>query len=251
MSESSDNRSSETAEPAGRSTPAAGQARPAAENNEPVRVPSSGSRDVVEPASAKAPRADWASREVPDGTCTAKDEAGSGEVDGQSDAQLVAAALRDRAAFDALYRRYLPPVYRYALAELANVAEAEDACEATFVAALVSLPRYREQGRFAAWLFTIARREIAARRRRAAREPLIEAHHGGGTVASNEERLLLEQVLQRLTPDRRQAIALRFYAGLQVSEVARLMGRGESAVKMLLHRGLAHLRELLAEDNDG
>jgi len=49
----------------------------------------------------------------------------------------------------------------------------------------------------------------------------------------------------RLAPDRAEALRLRFFAGLECSEIAPVMGRSEAAVKMLVHRALIDLRERL------
>jgi RNA polymerase sigma-70 factor (ECF subfamily) len=167
------------------------------------------------------------------------------------EAELVRRAAADPAAFDVLYRRYLPAVYRYCLARTGSVPDAEDAASATFLATLRALGRYREQGRFQAWLFTIARREVAAhwrRRRETAREMRdLEAHVDG---PGRDERMAIEAALASLTTDRRDAIALRFYGGLSVAEIAQAMDKGESAVKMLLHRGLKQLAGKLAEEGD-
>jgi RNA polymerase sigma-70 factor, ECF subfamily len=169
------------------------------------------------------------------------------------DAELVRAAQEDATAFDALYRRYLPAVYRYCLVRLGSVPDAEDATAAIFLDALDGLSGYREQGRFAAWLFTIARRHVGADRRRSARQPVVDPDAIPEPMASPwlEEHLLLERAMAQLTDERREALALRFYGGLKVAEVAALMGKGESAVKMLLHRGLAQLRNLLEDSADG
>ncbi|HQE93025.1 MAG TPA: sigma factor [Anaerolineae bacterium] len=67
----------------------------------------------------------------------------------------------EQAAFAALYRRYLPRVYRYFYVRTGAVQPAEDLTSQTFMAALESLPRYRERGTFAAWLFAIASRRYA------------------------------------------------------------------------------------------
>jgi len=75
----------------------------------------------------------------------------------EEDASLVEAARRDPAAFATLYRRYVTPIYRYIYSRLGNVADAEDLTARVFTEALEGLHRYREQGNFAAWLFTIAR----------------------------------------------------------------------------------------------
>lgn len=169
-----------------------------------------------------------------------------------SDAALVAVARRDPAAFDALYRRYVPAVFRYVRARVATLDDAEDITAVTFMSALQSLDRYEERGLFAAWLFTIARRQIVAHRRSGARgatEPLDDAAHrlaavdGEPDAAGLEARDALRAALDRLTPDQREAITLRFYGGLRVLEVAAILGKDESAVKMILHRGLRKLRD--------
>lgn len=163
-----------------------------------------------------------------------------------SDADLVVHAQRDPEAFDALYRRYLPAVYRFVRARVLSTEEAEDVTSAVFMDALAGLASYREQGRFTAWLFTIARRHIIAHGRRSARTDLVDA---GDIVAppqrTGEDWFALEKAMARLTDDRRHALELRFFADLSIEQVAATMGKGESATKMLIHRALAQLRDVL------
>src|SRR5512146_1797199 len=78
-----------------------------------------------------------------------------------SDEDLARQAIRDPAAVSALYRRYLERVYRYLYARVGNRAEAEDLTSQVFLAVIEGLPRYRERGCFAAWLFGIARRKAS------------------------------------------------------------------------------------------
>jgi RNA polymerase sigma-70 factor (ECF subfamily) len=56
-------------------------------------------------------------------------------------------------AFEAVYDRFFQLVYRYILSRVRNVPEAEDLASQTFLTALESFTRFREQGRTAAWLF--------------------------------------------------------------------------------------------------
>jgi RNA polymerase sigma-70 factor, ECF subfamily len=169
-----------------------------------------------------------------------------------SDAELAEAARRDPAAFEGLYRRYLPGVYRYALSRTGSVACAEDVTASAFMEALTGLAVYREQGRFPAWLFTIARRQVQLQRRRSARETGIDVADLN-LVAEADDPLrsaLLARALADLSEERQEALALRYFGGLKVREVAALMGKGESAVKMLLHRALLDLRAALSEADD-
>ena len=80
---------------------------------------------------------------------------------------LVRLAQTDAQAFGALYDRYVQRVYRYCYYRTNNPPDAEDLTAQIFLAALEGLPRYRQDGHFAAWLFSIARKKVADFHRRA------------------------------------------------------------------------------------
>lgn len=165
------------------------------------------------------------------------------------DAELVRAAQRNPAAFDELYRRYVGAVYRYAWGRVRSAEEAEDVTSSTFLEALTGLPGYTEQGRFGAWLFTIARRQVTATgRRRRPSEPLPDDAPGASGVPSLEARDLVLRGLAVLDETSREAVLLRFFGDLPVRDVAAVLDKGESATKMILHRALARMRGAMGED---
>ncbi len=166
-----------------------------------------------------------------------------------SDADLVRAAQHDSSQFDPLYRRYAGPVYRFVLGRVGNAAEAEDVTSAAFLEALSGLPAYREQGRFAAWLFTIARRQASAHARRSHPTDALVADVAAPAVGPSIESLdMIARGLDALDDTSRDAVLLRFFSDLPVKDVADVLGKGESATKMVLHRALARMRDTLAED---
>jgi RNA polymerase sigma-70 factor (ECF subfamily) len=63
-------------------------------------------------------------------------------------------------------------------------------------------------------------------------------------LEQRELKLGLAAALDRLDPDQRDAVILRYLQELPVPEVARRMGRTEKSVAGLLYRGLVRLREL-------
>jgi RNA polymerase sigma-70 factor (ECF subfamily) len=169
--------------------------------------------------------------------------------DTSPDAELVQAAQRNPAAFDEIYRRYVGPVYRYAWGRVHSAEEAEDVTSSTFLEALAGLPTYTEQGRFAAWLFTIARRQVtASARRRRPSEPLADEIPSAGGGAARETRDQVLRGLAVLDETSREAVLLRFFGDLPVRDVAAVLEKGESATKMILHRALARMRTAMGED---
>ena len=184
------------------------------------------------------------------------------------DRSLVEAAKREPAQFDALYRRYLPRVYSYAYYELGDHHLAEDATEATFVAALTNLHRFEERARpadgdgastFRVWLFQIARNEVAGERRRMRRRP---AEPIGETVIADpldvesaavrrDEARAAWRAVGRLPGERRQAMVLRFVDELSTAEIAGVLGRSEGAVRVLIHRALGAVARELGRERDG
>ena len=172
------------------------------------------------------------------------------------DRALVEAAQADPARFDALYRKYVAQVYSYALYELRDRHEAEDATERTFMAALAGLRRFEERATpadgggastFRVWLFQIARHAVAERRRRLRRRPETALDAAEAVPAATDierdaaRRDDVEQALRaiaRLPGDRRRAVILRFVEEMSTAEIAGILGRSDGAVRVLIHRAL-------------
>jgi len=174
------------------------------------------------------------------------------------DRPLVEAARRDPERFEALYRRYLAPVYSYAYYELGDHHAAEDATERTFLAALANLHRFDERARpadgegastFKVWLFRIARNVIANERRSARRHPAAVLDDATGAIVADpldvegdavrrDEAAAAWRAVGRLPGDRRRAVVLRFVDELSTAEIAGVLGRSEGAVRVLIHRAL-------------
>jgi RNA polymerase sigma-70 factor, ECF subfamily len=180
------------------------------------------------------------------------------------DRSLVDAARADPARFEALYRKYVAQVYNFAVYELRDHHEAEDATERTFLNALAALPRFQERAdgddetsTFRVWLFRIARNVIAERHRRRHRHP--EAALDGafatadptdieGSVIVREEAAAAWRAVERLPDDRRRAVVLRFVHEMSTEEIAGVLGKSEGAVRVLIHRALRSVAGDLERD---
>lgn len=160
-------------------------------------------------------------------------------------------AVTDVEAFAELYRRHLTRVYRYHIAHVGNVKDAEDLTSQTFMAALEGIRSFRGDGSFAAWIMGIASRKRLMFFRAGKPEFPLEA---ALTYPSSElpadkavsQRLQLESVsraLRQLSPDRAEALILIYFGELSNVEAGQVLNKSEAAVKMLISRGLQDLRE--------
>jgi RNA polymerase sigma-70 factor, ECF subfamily len=165
----------------------------------------------------------------------------------------------DVAAFAELYDSYLPRVYRYCRGRVGQEADAEDLAEEVFVKALQAIDAFEwrsMEGRspFRAWLFRIAHNQVASFHRRHASRPAetdlaewIEDERRGPLELA-ERKLAIEEVfaaVRELPEAQREVILLRFASDLSVAETAAALGKREGNVKVLQHKGIRRLRQLL------
>lgn len=166
------------------------------------------------------------------------------------DARLAQYARTDPEAFAELYRRHVRSIYRYHLAHTGNVRDAEDLTSQTFVAALEGIRSYRGQGPCITWLIGIASRKRARFFRGSRPEVPLEAalQIPAPTLPTDKaaaRRLRMEQIvtaLRSISPDRAEALILCFFSELSPAEAGLVLGKSDTAVRMLISRGLQDLR---------
>ena len=173
-------------------------------------------------------------------------------VDDEAIERLVDAARAGAPeAFGSLFDRYHGPVYRYVAARVGRPSDAEDLAQLVFVKALEAIPRYESRGvPFGGWLFRLARNVVIdhVRTRRDHTTLDLATERPSGDDGPDELAALRQELdsvaaaLRRLTPDQREAIELRFFAGLSAREAAVAMDRQEGTVRGLQFRAIAALR---------
>ncbi len=169
-------------------------------------------------------------------------------------------------AFGQLYERYGRDVFRFICAHLGNTQDAEDLTEEVFVRVWRALPRYHEKGvPFRAYLLRVSRNALIdfyRRSRRQGRPVSYEEYQHipeqqtdlTETLAVRSNRRELVRALAQLREDYREVLALRFLQDLSPQETAHVMQRSAGAVRVLQHRALQALREVLekqSKENDG
>jgi len=151
-------------------------------------------------------------------------------------------------------------IYRFIASRVHRPSDAEDLTQHVFVKALEALPRYESRGiPFGGWLFRLARNavidHVRTRHDHAELDSIIEWTHGEAgpdeIVAIRQELDSVSAALAGLTDEQREAISLRFFAGLSAREAAEAMGKQEGTVRGLQFRAIAALRRQLGIEPDG
>lgn len=171
---------------------------------------------------------------------------------------LLGAQQFEMDALAAIYDRYQPQLYAYAMRLLGDPYLAEDCVAETFTRLLKALRVGQGPEKYLqAYLYQIAHNLITDTIWRKAPPPVklderLSSDEGSHPEAQTEIMLMqieMRAALYKLTPDQRQVIILRFFEGFSIQKVAEVLNKPADAVKALQHRGIAALgRQLLKKD---
>jgi RNA polymerase sigma-70 factor (ECF subfamily) len=168
--------------------------------------------------------------------------------------------------FHELIRPCERAIYRMLVGILGSEADAEDAAQETAIKVYLNLKNFRGDAQFRTWVLSIARNEGLGRLRRqgARREDSLdaEAEEQGGdftpailtswrevpleALERKELAGLLEKAIERLPEIYRNVVILRDIEEMEGREAAAVLGIGEGAMKVRLHRARALLQKTLA-----
>jgi RNA polymerase sigma-70 factor (ECF subfamily) len=165
--------------------------------------------------------------------------------------RAVAALKRgDRSALHFLYVRYADDVCGFVKSIVRDAHEAEDITHNVFAKLITAIHRYEpREVPFAAWILRVSRNaalDHLRARRQIPFEEVRTSDEGHDQIGFDRSHSLRE-ALHRLPQDQREVLVLRHIAGLSPSEIARRIGKTESSVHGLHHRGRGALQAALRE----
>ncbi len=173
-----------------------------------------------------------------------------------SDEELACRARQGCAAsFEQLLRRFQVPLLHF-LRQRGFLADAEDLVQETFLRAYENLHRYDRRWPFSTWLFTVARRTSLNHRRRTrptADSRVIEVALAASPapletlIAAESRQRLWDQAAGLLSDDQLTALWLKYVEQMPTREIARVLDRSWTLVKVLLFRARKRLLPLSAE----
>lgn len=189
-------------------------------------------------------------------------------MDHKNEAEIVARVLKgERQAYALLIEEYKAPIYNLAYRMTGNSQDAEDLAQETFLRSFNQLFRYDDKRSFYTWLYTVSLNIIRNHLKKISTHRLANLRQGerisgasdfgdkqltapetkARDELSKEREEELERCLQKLSPELRELLVLRFYQGLSFEAISEITGLSLSAIKMRVYRGLEKLRKYIEE----
>ncbi|HHY54256.1 MAG TPA: sigma-70 family RNA polymerase sigma factor [Chloroflexi bacterium] len=165
----------------------------------------------------------------------------------------------DRSAFSRLVEAYQRPVFNLTYRMLGSVEEAEDAAQEAFLRAYSRLGQYDPEMKFSTWLFSIANHYCIdrLRKRRTTQisiddNPVLQNLEGDDPrperhALQQEARIEVQNMLDRLAPEYRTPLVLRYWEDLSYEEIAESMNVTVATVKSRLFRARQQLAAIYKE----
>jgi RNA polymerase sigma-70 factor, ECF subfamily len=175
---------------------------------------------------------------------------------------------RDRMACTCLLKQYMPRLYRLAVQVTGDPDDAQDVLQEAFMQACSRVDSFGAQGgsSLGTWLYRIVLNSALMHLRKKKPGTVSMSERGvqgapegtledldlpdpvaspGEQVLSGELREKIDRAILQLPDSLRAAFVLRDVEGLSTAEAATILGIGESALKVRLHRARIALRESL------
>jgi RNA polymerase sigma-70 factor (ECF subfamily) len=177
----------------------------------------------------------------------------------ENEAEIVGRAKTDDAAFEILYNHYFPKIYGYVFRRIGNREAAEDIVSNVFLKVFSNLKKYEDRGfTFGSWVYRIATNSLMDhyRRNKPGMEVELEEKDGENfsdnnqitSVEQKQDRAAIEKVLQKMPERYREIINLRFFAELEIEEIAVTLKISKPHASVLLHRALNKFKSVCGND---
>ena len=158
----------------------------------------------------------------------------------------------DREAMDVLVKTYYQTIFAYFYRNTGDYHRSCDLTQEVFIKAISAIPAYKNNGKFKAWLFAIASNHLRSdwRYRKIHPQEKLEENAVETPEAPEQIRKVeLEEAMGKLPPEQREAVVLKYYHGLKITEISKVTGAKDATIKSRLKYGLEKLRKLLGDES--
>ncbi|OGE79713.1 MAG: hypothetical protein A2660_03025 [Candidatus Doudnabacteria bacterium RIFCSPHIGHO2_01_FULL_45_18] len=161
----------------------------------------------------------------------------------------------DSEAFGLIYEHFSEKIYRFIYFRVSHKEVAEDILSDTFVKAWQKINQINTPQALSGWLYQIAKNNIIDYYRikkdlvplADVEETLEDQVSPVDIINLNLQQKKILEVLSQLPEDQREVIKYRFFEDLTSEEIAYVLGKTEGAIRVLQHRAILKLKELLKE----
>ncbi len=156
----------------------------------------------------------------------------------------------EKTSFTLLVQQHHAKLYNFIYRYTRNRQDAEDLTQDTFVKAFKNFDRYDSKYAFASWLFTIGRRTVYNHFRGAWRtEPMEfdiadESERPDGAAEKEDNRHSVWESAKSLKKEYREVLVLKYIEDFSILEIANVLGKTQSNVKILLFRARNQLKKI-------
>ncbi|MDD3049821.1 MAG: sigma-70 family RNA polymerase sigma factor [Candidatus Cloacimonetes bacterium] len=170
--------------------------------------------------------------------------------------EIVLRAKKDASAFEYIYEKYFPMIFKYVIIRVNNRDDAEEIVSTVFYKALNKIGSFRWQSvPFSAWLYRIAVSEIGNHYRLHKKSFVI----GNRLQIENEIPVdepeddnfsydFIHQYIQQLPQKDQDIITLRYFEKKSFSEISDILNKKETTLRVNLHRALNKLESLIPKE---
>jgi RNA polymerase sigma-70 factor (ECF subfamily) len=159
----------------------------------------------------------------------------------------------DQIAFGLIYDHFAEKLYRFIYFRVGHKEVAEDVLSDTFVKSWQKINQINSPEALSGWLYQIAKHNIIDYYRlKKELVPLGEVEefledevNPVDSINANMGQKRILDVLKQLSPDQQEVIKYKFFEDMTNEEIAYVMGKTEGAVRVIQHRAILQLKELL------
>ncbi|HYC79735.1 MAG TPA: RNA polymerase sigma factor [Candidatus Binatia bacterium] len=159
----------------------------------------------------------------------------------------------DREAFGLIYDHFSEKLYKFIYFRVGHKELAEDLLSDTFVKAWTKIDSVSSTKAFTSWLYQIAKNNIIdyyrVKKVTVDLEEVVDVLEDAASPIDDANLMIEQQVvlelLEHLPEEQQQIIRYKFFEELENIEIAQIMGKSEGAVRVIQHRAIAKLKELL------
>lgn len=163
----------------------------------------------------------------------------------------------DKDAFEELVGRWQKRLWRYAYRVTGSESVAWDIVQETWFAVIKGISRLKDLDVFSWWIFRILNNKCADWVRKQQLESGLNSrltedvqNQPDSEKDLGQRNETLRAAVERLSPDRRALLELRYREGFDIEQISEITGVPQGTVKSRLHRTLNQLRRIVGRNQD-